>query len=115
VQGGYELGVVVTQIPDDLAAGLDGVALGAPLVLKTEETIEAGAGEDRGGEEGSLAVVEDRSWDVAGGQALTPAEDRPTGAGDRHDDPRAGDVGLGRGQRLVLLIETGEELGGEGG
>jgi hypothetical protein len=69
VQGSYELGVIVAQIPDDLAAGLDGEPLGAPLVLETEETIEAGAGEDRGGEERPLAVVEDRSWDVAGGQA----------------------------------------------
>jgi len=114
VHGGRELGVEVAEVADDLATGFDGVPLGAPLVLETEEPIEAGAGEDRGSEERPLAVDEDRPRHVAGGQALAPAEDRPTGAGDWHDDPRAGDIGLGSGQRFVLLVETGEEFGGEG-
>jgi len=56
-------------------------------------------------------VEEDRPRHVAGGQALALAEDRPTGAGDRHHDPRAGDVGLGRGQRFVVLVETARNSG----
>jgi hypothetical protein len=56
VHGGEELGVEVAEVADDLAARFDGVPLGAPLVLETEETIEAGAGEDRSGEERPFAV-----------------------------------------------------------
>src|SRR5262249_1270440 len=99
---------------DDLAAREDGVPLGAPLVLETEEPFEAGAGEHRRGQDRPLAVTEHRGGKVAGGQALAPAEDRPAGAGEDLDDPRAGGFGLGRGQGLVALVETGEEFGGEG-
>src|SRR4051812_15530732 len=45
---------------DDLATGFDGIPLGAPFVLEPKEAIEAGAGEDRGGEERPLAMEEDR-------------------------------------------------------
>jgi hypothetical protein len=114
MHGGYELGVIVAEVTDDLAAGEDSVPFRAPFMLESEEAIEAGAGEDRGGEESPLTVEEDRSRDIAGGHALASPEDRPTGAGDRLDDPRAGDIGLRRGQWFVLLVETGEELGGEG-
>src|SRR5437763_14146512 len=77
VQCGDELGVVVLEVADDLAVREDGVALGTDLILETETAVEAGAGEDGGDEERSLALAEDGGGWVAGGQALAAAEERP--------------------------------------
>jgi len=72
-------------VAHDLATRNDGVPLGAPLVLKPEEAIEAGSGEHRGGEERPLALAEDRDGPVARDQALAPPENRPAGGREDRD------------------------------
>ena len=79
MEGGDEIGVEVPEVADDLAAGFEGIALWAALRLQAEEAVEAGAGEERGGQERALALSEDSGGRVAGAGRLacTAANWRP--------------------------------------
>src|SRR6202035_498180 len=80
-----------------------------------EERLSFDRREDGGEELRRLLVPEGPGRLVAALQALPVAKDRdgPLAVADRLPLPGAGELGLGGGDRLVALAESGEEGGGE--
>src|SRR6185295_17297359 len=84
------------------------------LLVQPEQSVAAGAGQHRRGEEGQPAVREHRRRPEPPCQALAGPEQAEAEPRDRLDEPGTGRVNLARRGRLVPLAEAVEEGGREG-
>src|SRR4029077_15936106 len=106
VEGVDELVVEAGEMADDLAAGLDGVALGTGILVELKERLPAGAGEEGGGQQGGVEVVVQRIRTVA------RVIDAVIGRRDLRHPPGTGLRRLGRSARsgwLVAVAQTVQE------